>query len=689
MAVPDRTLGWNTAGLVGAPTFHEALNSDTASYIWFPDSYDRATGWVQVGMETPAGLTDDYKWARGEVLIAARREPSERPTLWAAVEAVLDRQPKLYTSTSKGGGPDDVDDWIDTPLSQPAGTSRLIQGPRSLFTGGVWTVRAAPQLLSSGGVYYAAIQGNALRFELLDYLNPPTTGIVGPVSTTEIVNGSYIPAQWTFTPSVTGFSYAGWKLEVARNADGSGVIYAASGTSGTTHQIPAKALSGYVGTQLYVRIQTIQNVPRTHLPPSPSNAWRQYGPWAQAAFTPIGEITATYMAVRPSVWVDDLDDTARELLTRSHAPTFAAQLYTWDGAQTWPLEILDGEVAFDASQQVRTTFSLTVANAELRARQVYPMDPERPLHPFGSYVQLARGVGDRLVALCAGVVEEVSADVTVSGEGPVTVRGSDWARWFADARLSFTRARQVWTGSAWARDFVTTVLRDLATEAGLTAVVNGSSTARVVPNYVTARTAVRPELADALCAELGWWWWADTFGRIVFEPVPVQTGTPRYRFVEGDSCVVLRHTAALTRAEMYDLAVAYDDAGLFVGGAYDGNPDSPIRRGAGNPATPTVGAGPFGPGGKPFFFASPVITSLASAQTAARTTLARRAVPAERITIEIIPHPDLRAGHLIEVERVGESPRPWIVSAGTIPLSSQRPMTVDAYSPVDYVQPAN
>lgn len=634
---------------------------------------------IVVGLATPAGLTDDLRWVRGEMHCEMWQSPVYAQFGTRRIQVTVNGQPAYMMVNAAT-----IDDWGENPVPSPAGTSRYIQGPRSLFLNGQWTAMNAYPTQAGETVYL-----NDLRFEIHDYLDPPTAAIVGPIGTTTIVGGAYVPAQWTFS-SPHGFAYAGWRLQVATNADGTGVIYAASGTTETTHQIPAWALTDYVNTALYVRVSVAHGAPTNYLAPDPTTGYAQFGPFAQAQFTPVGAITVTFVAVRPAGWVDDLSTDARDLLTRSHTPVMEARLYQWDGQRSWPLDIVDGDVSFDATQQVRTTFSLTVTNAELRARQVYPMDPDRPLHPFGSYVQLARGVGDELIALCAGVIEEVSADVTVSGEAPVTVRGADWSRWFMDARLAYTRARQSWTGTAWVRDLVTTVLGDLVNEAGLTALVATDPGAnRVAPNYVTARTAVRSELADTLCAELGWWWWADTLGRLVFEPLPAQTGTPRYRFVEGQDCIVLRHTAALARAEMYDLAVAYDDAGLYVGGAYDRNPRSPIVRGAALPSTPSVGSGPFSPGGKPFFFAGPLITSLAGAQSAARTVLARRAVPAERITIEIIPHPDLRAGHLIEVERVGEAPRLWIVAAGTIPLSNVRPMTVDAYSPVTYVQATN
>lgn len=674
---PNANFGGAGYFVVGAATPWQALDVSQSSYL---SSFLNQQFSETIRFATPSGLTDDLRWVRGEVRLESRSNSTRSA---GPVEVRLNQQPAFQalniTPPGVGAGGTPPGAWGDNP---GASAPRFITGPRAMFLNGFWAVKGLP----SGGGLFIETDTNNLRYEIHDYIDPPTVTITGPSGVTDIINGSYIPAQWSFS-SPHGFAYVAWTLQVTTDVGGTQVIYQAAGATETTHQIPAYVLTPYLGQAVYVRVRAAQTVPGGYLAPDPTTGLSQYGAFSQVQFTPVGVVTATFGAVRPVDWVDDLSTFNRALLTNSHTPVLSAVLFTWDGQQSYPLDLLDGEVIIDSRQRIRSACRITVANPELLLQAVYPIDPARPLHPFGHYVQLARGVGDQQVALGAFVITSVSQDRTNSGDGPVDVEGLDWSLFVEDADVTWPVTRQTWTGSTWARSLVRDVIIEVVNEAGLQAAAAADPSAMLVaPNYLNERAAARFDILDDLTTGLGWWWYADSHGKIIAEPLPDPLAAARYNFVEGESCVVVSQRLQLTRNGMHDLVIAYDDSGFFVGGAYDANPNSPIRRGAINPASPTLGAGPFSPGGKPFFYASPFIVSLAGAQSAARTVLSRRAIPAERTMIGIVPKPDLRPGHVIELQRTGEPARRWVVDAVRIPLAVERAMFVEAYSPVTYVQ---
>lgn len=685
---PDRVFDAYDSVPVGAPDFVTALNASTSSFARVGVASTKQ-GYLLIGLATPSGLTDDYRWVRGEVRCAYRGYQYAGAGFFAA-DATGSTNPNflLVNVRTPLTGPSG---WADQPGALWGSERRFICGPRSFFVNSVFrafagAVGSGP---SSAPGLYDPVEINDFRFEIHDYVDPPTATVVGPAGAVTIttVNGvEGIPAAWTFT-SPPGFVYAGFRLAVATQPDGTGIIYTTAGGPVTTTMIPSWALAGFLAEQLYVVVQVAHTVPGGYLAPDPATGLTQWGPpTAPVQFTPTGAITVTFGARRPDTWIDDLDDADRRILTDTHRPTFAAELYQWDGLRSWPLHLIAGSVTLDATNQVRAVCDITVADHDLRPPAAYPMDPARPLHPFGSYVQLARGVGDTLVSLGAFVIETVEVDETIAGPSEVTVTGSDWSRFVADARFTYMKVRQDFTGAEYVTDLVTDVLAAVVTEAGLTPVINGESSDRVALNTVQRFTDVRPDVLDDLCRSIGWWWWADPHGRIIFQPAPAITDPVRYRFREGVGCTVTRHGSVLSRDAMFDTAVAYDPAGLYVAGAFDQNPLSPVFRGDADPDTPWLGSGQFGPGGKPTFLSSPLITSPSSAAATAATLFARTAVPAETVDLDVVPVPDLRPGHVFTLERAGRALTTWIVSATTIPLGVTDPQTVTGFLPADWKQ---
>lgn len=656
-------------------TLWEALNANANTWVVLSNG-GTTEGGAGIGLGPPPSVNDDLKWARGEIRFQNASAPFPGDVT-VNPNITVDSNPDVHMANVANP----TDTWTDNPIPDGYWSARWIAGPRAAFATSTWWIRK-----QGPGMQVFA---NAFRFELVDVVDPPTVAINGPTGavTIQTVDGvEGVPVQWTPT---TGWPYTWWSVRVSTSSDpaASGVFWQASAADQRTRVvIPAWALAPYLATQVYVHVQVGQDpTAGTGYQPLSVNVYRwQTSAPATSAFTPTGAVTTWFGAVRPPSWVDDLSTVDRARLSDSHHPIAAAVLYQWDGARSWPLEVIGGDVTMDATRQIRATCTLELAAGDLMPDAAYPVDPERPLHPFGSYVQVARGLGDTLVSLGAFVIETCERDDTNAGAGPVAVTGSDWARFLADARLTYNKVRQTYTGGAWTPDLVTDAMAAVVTEMGLRPVVNGASGQRVAGSYLTKRTDQRPAILDDLAASIGWWWWADSHGQIILEPRPDPAGAVRYAFVEGADCIVERHGTVLSRVDFYDMAVAYDDAGLWVGGAYDANPRSPVARGGGDPDTPRVGAGPFAPGGKPTFFASPIITSNASAMASAATVFGRTAVPAERVVLDMVPAPDLRPGHVFTLARATRPVTRWVTQSVVTPLEPTERQTVVGYFPAGW-----
>lgn len=687
---PNRDVG--TTGVAGVgttppspgphPPIWQALNAATATWVGLGQNGD-IPGAVLVGLGPPPSVPDDLKWARGEVRYTNRSLSGAGGLYQLSAELTVDTNPAIWLRNLANGDPVN---WTDSPTPDGPGSSRFVAGPRMAFAGSTWT-------LARQAGWGAAPAVNAFRFELWDVTDPPTVAIVGPVGAVPITptpdGGDGVVVQWT--PTVAAGVYAWWSVRVSTSNDPTapGVFWQASAADTRTQVvIPGWALAPFLATQVYVHVQVGQDptAGTGFLPVDPARYRWQTSTVATAGFTATGTVTTWFGAVRPAAWVDDLDSAGRVLIGASHQPVAAAVLYQWDGARAWPLDVVSGAVTMDATRQIRATCTLELAAGELMPDAAYPVDPDRALHPFGSYVQVARGIGDTLVSLGAFVIDTCERDDTIAGAGLVAVTGSDWARFVADARFTYNKVRQTYAAGAWTPDLVTDAMAAVVLEMGLRPIVNGASTARVAPNYLTKRTDQRPSVLDDLATSIGWWWWADPHGAIVLEPRPDPSAAPRYQFVEGPECIVERHGTVLSRVDFYDTAVAYDDAGLWVGGAYDANPRSPIARGGGDPDTPKVGVGPFAPGGKAMFFASPLITSEASAQASAATVFGRAAVPAERVVLDMVPAPDLRPGHVFTLARATRPVSRWICQSVVTPLEPTERQTVVGYFPAGWKQ---
>lgn len=407
----------------------------------------------------------------------------------------------------------------------------------------------------------------------------------------------------------------------------------------------------------------------------------------------------------PKIKVDavrDLTTAQRELLTEPLlrlAPRVT--LFSPDGVEVRDLDVTAGSLVLDAGSQIRGTLTLTVSDTDIvPAKREQASGENQPLHPFGSYLHVSYALATgRSTTTYVGVgvfrIESVIRDRKAS---TVAIKAKDFALNLSESRFGFPITRQDWSTGSPVPFTVLATGQQIIAEAGLAYRTPTASAVTVAVNYLNKQADQRPTALDNLVASVsGWVWYFDIDGVCYFGAGPnIVTDPISYTFYDPDTragrlvAQIIKRGQELSRGNTFDVVVASDQAGLYIGGAYDASLNSVIHRSAANPAALFVGAGPFSPGGKPFFLTSPIITTLGSAQAAARTRLAGVALPAEGITAESVPIPDMRPDKMIAMPRDGETDLvKWQVTKVTLPMTVGPTMKFDAVTIGEAVIPAS
>jgi hypothetical protein len=424
------------------------------------------------------------------------------------------------------------------------------------------------------------------------------------------------------------------------------------------------------------------------------------GPYAAPlSFTIVNTAPAI---VGPRIKLDavrDLDAGQRALLVEPAVrPLPRVTLFTSDGIEVADLDVLSGGYTLDGGAQIRGALTISCSDIGLvPASRSEASGVNRPLHPWGSYLHVCYGIETgRSSQVMVGIgVFRVTSVKRDRAKGTVAVKAKDFALNLTESRFAYPTTRQTWPGPV--PFTVLATAQAIISEAGLAYRTPASSATQVAVNYTNAKNDERPKALDGLAAALGWVWYFDIDGVGYFGPGPdLVADAIVYTFNDVDEragrfmAQIVERDQELTRDDTFDVVIASDQAGLYIGGAYDAAPDSIIARSAAAPAALYVGAGSFSPGGKPFFYTSPTITSLPTAQAAARTRLAGVALPAEQITARCGPIPDLRPDKMIAMARDGETDLvKWQVTRVNGPLAVGGDMTFDAVTNGDPVVPAS
>jgi hypothetical protein len=180
---------------------------------------------------------------------------------------------------------------------------------------------------------------------------------------------------------------------------------------------------------------------------------------------------------------------------------------------------------------------------------------------------------------------------------------------------------------------LSTTLRGLI-EPGLSVDLTDAPTDRAVPagvNYDEDRLGAVLELADAWAAELV----VTEGGYVAVEPSATPSAAVATLSDSGSAAVVIRQTGSSSRDGGFNVVVARGtaaDGGQVQAVAYD-------------TSSPRAYGSAWSPYAVPYFFSSPLLTSLSDCSAAAKTVLRRllRGAGAE-YTIEMVPNPLLQCG---------------------------------------------
>ncbi|MDW3849651.1 DUF5047 domain-containing protein [Micromonospora sp. BRA006-A] len=338
---------------------------------------------------------------------------------------------------------------------------------------------------------------------------------------------------------------------------------------------------------------------------------------------------------------------ALSVLTRSYGLRLAVESWRGDELLADDVPVSAASEESDRSLRVPERVTLTVPRYD-RGMSWSPVADDHPLAANGQRLRVQLGVdlgGDQVEWFQRGwfVVQETNADadtITVNAVGLLAL--VDEARLVSPFQPSGT---------------LTSTLQGLI-EPALTVVVEGLSD-RAVPggiNYDEDRLGAVMELLDA--------WGADAVvtedGYLSVFPMGPSL-TPVLALTDGAGGTVIQATGASTRDRAYNAVVARGtaaDGGQVQGVAYDYT-------------GPKAYGGPFNPLAVPYYYESPLLTTVAEASAAAQTVLSRlKRTTSLEFQIACVPHPGLQTGDTVSVTTADYTGLPCVVEALTLPYTA-------------------
>jgi Domain of unknown function (DUF5047) len=274
-----------------------------------------------------------------------------------------------------------------------------------------------------------------------------------------------------------------------------------------------------------------------------------------------------------------------------------------------------GNVALDATAQVRSTLDLTIDGTAM-----WPTTAANPLLGIaGKEIFVERGVtygsGQReWVSLGYHRVDTIGQDE--APDGPIRITGSDRMATIVDAKL--IQPRQ-FTAATTLGAVVANLINEVFPAAGIE--WDDATSANTLGTAQVTTDDRYGFLNDLITAQGKIWYW-DYRGVLVIKDPPSPVN-PVYDINAGPGGVLVKAGRELTRDGMYNAVVATgegaDNTAPVWAIAYDNNPASPTYFGSGISGGAVVGAGPFGP--VPSFYTSPLLQTAAQAQKAASNLL--------------------------------------------------------------------
>lgn len=350
-----------------------------------------------------------------------------------------------------------------------------------------------------------------------------------------------------------------------------------------------------------------------------------------------------------------------DFVSGSHTARFRAVLLNGfqDGVDPVgsDLRLLNGEVEFDASADIRATASIDVA-----AR--WPRPRDLSLAPYGNEIALFRGVdtgSEGVLWAPLGYYRISSSTQDDAAKGPVSLELEDRMATIIDSR--FLQPRQ-WEVGTEVGDIVDEIVLEIYPNA--TIVFDDDANLSQLGRSLIAeedRYEVLLTLADGLGKIVFW----DNEGRLMFQTIPDED-EPDWVVNAGPGGVLVEASRELTREGTYNAVVVRGE------GADEKPPVQAIAVN-GQSDSPTVFGGPFGR--VPFFYSSPFITTQLQAENAAVGLLRRKIGATYNVDLSAIPNPALQPYQAIRVVYNDGTREMHTVEKATIPLNVDDALSIN------------
>lgn len=323
----------------------------------------------------------------------------------------------------------------------------------------------------------------------------------------------------------------------------------------------------------------------------------------------------------------ELSDEALSVLTRSHRRRVMVE--SWRGTELLA-DNVPVDVAFEeADRSRRTPERVTLTAPRIwRGESWSPIEAGHPLAAHGQRlrVQLGIEIGNGVTEWFQRgwfIIHNAQADGdTVNVEAVGLMHLIEEARFVTPFQPSGT---------------LVSTLRALI-EPALTVIIEAGLTDRSVPsgiNWDEDRFGAVQELIDAWPAD----WRVTEDGYLSVFPATTPT-TADLTLTDGAGGTLIEATGSSSRDGAFNTVVAQ-------GTTSDG---APVQGVAYDYTGPKAVGGAFNPLPVPFYFPSPLLTTVAQAAAAAQTVLARKRREAGReFRVEMVPHPALQAGDTVSI----------------------------------------
>ncbi len=349
-----------------------------------------------------------------------------------------------------------------------------------------------------------------------------------------------------------------------------------------------------------------------------------------------------------------------DLVTGSHMARFRCTAV--DGYQTGDaptgteLPVLDGEIEFNATADIRASGSIEVIGD-------WPTSQNLSLAPYGAEVFLSRGIdrgANGVLWAPMGYFRISEVTQADAAKGPLKLTLDDRMATIIDSR--FLQPRQWMTGTT-----VGEIVDELILRIYPDAVIvfdDDSNLSELGRSLIVEES--RYEMLLTLAEGLGKVVYWDELGQLVFRTIPDE-GDPIWSVKAGPGGAMVEADRSLSRQGVYNAVVVTGE------GADDLLPVRAVARDA-QQSSPTFFTGPFGR--IPRFYSSPFITTQGQADNAARNLLQQSLGAPYDVGLSAFPNPAVRPFDVIRVVYDDGNRELHVVQRATIPFNVTSPVKI-------------